>query len=120
MAQRSSGIFPREGFNLDDSNKVEGAAGTSNDVLCGGVLSHCKTIRVIAYAGAEDLTITLGEGADAPAVVAPAGSAPYIAHVRGALITEAAAVDGVVPNTSINLAAASTSAGAKVYFEKLD
>lgn len=107
MAQRSSGIFPREGFNLDEANVASGATTT-----IGSNLADCKTVRVIAYPGAlTDLVVTLGTAG--PTIAVPAGEAPYIYHMRGALIPSEAA------GSVIGLAA--TSLGAeKVYFEKVD
>ena len=44
MAARSTGIFPREGFNLDNSFKLLEGAGVSAPVT----ITNCRTLRVIA------------------------------------------------------------------------
>ena len=102
MAQRSSGIFPREGFNLDEELKATGA---STDLSAKADLRHCKTVRVIAIAGGADAAISIG-GIE----VIPAATAyPAIAHVRGALLANSTVVaQGADAATSV------------VYVEKLD
>lgn len=82
MAARSSGMFPREGFNLDSECEIgltPSAAATT--------LSKAKTIRVIVVGlTGGDATVTLG-GQDVVIAVAtdldPNGVG--VAHVRGAL-----------------------------------
>ncbi len=87
MAARSSGIFPRENFNLDDELAI-----TSSAVAANTTLAYAKTIRVIVLgaaniddAGTNKVTVTLGgqvitiEAADLDL------NGVGIAHVRGAL-----------------------------------
>lgn len=89
MAQRSTQIFPREGFNLDDSAKITATAtGTDAPVT----LTAIKTIRVIVIgasgiddAGTNKITVTLG-GQDVVFNAADLDrNGVGIAHVRGAL-----------------------------------
>ena len=81
MAQRSSGLFPREGFNLDAQCEI-----TTSAVAAAVTLTHAKTIRVIAVGlTGGDATVTLGGEA---IVLAEADADPngvVIGHVRGAL-----------------------------------
>ena len=96
MAARSTGIFVREGFNLDEEMQITGATVPAN-------LYHAKTIRVIAIgASSEDLVATIG-GVD---VALPASEADnngvVIAHLRGALCADepsgsSTAITGVAP-----------------------
>jgi hypothetical protein len=96
MAARSTGLFPREGFNLDEQNKLT----TTQTALPGVTLKNAKTLRIIGLgigaidnAGTNKVTVTIGgqvvtfnaQDADLNGV--------YIAHVRGALcdITNTAA-----------------------------
>ena len=87
MAARSSGIFPREGFNLDAECEI-----TASPVAANTTLANAKTIRVILIgaagiddAGTNKVTVTLGgqvvefNAADLDA------NGVGIAHVRGAL-----------------------------------
>ena len=81
MAQRSTGMFPREGFNLDAECEI-----TTSSAAAKASLKDAKTIRVIGLGvTGSDLTVTLGghevvlDSADAD----PNGV--VIAHVRGAL-----------------------------------
>ena len=82
MAARSSGIFPREGFNLDAECEV-----TTTPTAAAVTLAHAKTIRliVIGLAGG-DATITLG---GKTVVIAEATDLDLngvgIAHIRGAI-----------------------------------
>lgn len=87
MAARSTGIFPREGFNLDSETEI-----TTSSAAAKTTLSKAKTIRVIAVnagsidnGGTNKITVTLG-GQDVVFNLAdldPNGVG--IAHVRGAL-----------------------------------
>ena len=84
MAARSSGMFPREGFNLDAECEI-----TTSPTAAATTLAHAKTIRVIGLAvTGSDLTVTLGgqtvvlDSADAD----PNGV--VIAHIRGALCAD--------------------------------
>jgi hypothetical protein len=85
MAARSTAIFPREGFDLDEQLKLT----TSQAAISGVTLKYAKTIRVIGLgisgidnAGTNKITVTV-------AVVFQAQDADpngvYIAHIRGAL-----------------------------------
>jgi hypothetical protein len=87
MSARSTGVFPREGFNLDAQTEI-----TSSLTAAAVTLAKAKTIRVIAVnaaridnAGTNKITVTLG-GQDVVFNLAdldPNGVG--IAHVRGAL-----------------------------------
>lgn len=81
MAARSTGLFPREGFNLDAECEI-----TTSSTAAATTLEHAKTIRVIAVGlTGGDATVTLGGEA---VVLAAADADPngvVIAHVRGAL-----------------------------------
>lgn len=82
MAARSSGLFPREGFNLDAECEV-----TTSPTAAAVTLAHAKTIRliVIGLAGG-DATITVG--GQTVVVAAATDLDPNgvgIAHIRGAL-----------------------------------
>ena len=87
MAQRSSGLFPREGFNLDAETEI-----TSSSVAASTTLANAKTIRVIVInaggiddAGTNKITVTLG-GQDVVINAADLdANGVGIAHVRGAL-----------------------------------
>ena len=82
MAARSTGLYPREGFNLDAECEV-----TTSPTAAKATLAHAKTIRliVIGLVGG-DATITLG---GKTVVVAEATDLDLngvgIAHIRGAL-----------------------------------
>lgn len=84
MAARSTGVFPREGFDLDENLEV-----TSTDATAPVTLKFIKTIRCIligaAITGDGDVTFNVG-GKD---VSFGAGDLDEngvgIAHVRGAL-----------------------------------
>lgn len=87
MAARSTGIFPREGFNLDAQSAI-----TATPAAASATLANAKTIRVILIgaagiddAGTNKVTVTLG-GQD---VVFEASDLDRngvgIAHIRGAL-----------------------------------
>jgi hypothetical protein len=87
MAARSSGIFPREGFNLDAECEI-----TSSAVAAKVTLADAKTIRVVVVgagsiddAGTNKITVTLG-GQDLVFNAADLDrNGVGIAHVRGAL-----------------------------------
>ena len=82
MAARSSGMFPREGFNLDAQAEI-----TSSPTAAAVTLAHAKTIRVIVIGLAGgDITVTLG-GQDVVIAVATDldQNGVGIAHIRGAL-----------------------------------
>ncbi len=82
MAARSSGIFPREGFNLDAECEV-----TTSPAAAAVTLAHAKTIRLIAVGlTGGDVTVTVGgqtvEIAEATDLDL---NGVGIAHIRGAL-----------------------------------
>lgn len=82
MAQRSTGIFPREGFSLDAELEI-----TTAPTAAKVTLAHAKTIRVIVIGlSGGDATVTVGGQA---VVIAEAtdldGNGVGIAHIRGAL-----------------------------------
>ena len=82
MAARSTGVFPREGFNLDAECEI-----TTSPAAAAVTLANAKTVRVIVIGlSGGDATVTLG-GQDV--VITEAGDLDLngvgIAHVRGAL-----------------------------------
>ena len=82
MAARSTGLFPREGFNLDAECEI-----TTSPTAASATLAHAKTIRVIVIGlVGGDATVTLG---GQTVVVAEATdldpNGVGIAHIRGAL-----------------------------------
>ena len=84
MAARSTGIFPREGFNLDAELEI-----TDADVAGKVTFANAKTIRVIVLglgSGASDgvCTVNIG-GRDVAIAEADLEQGVGIAHVRGAL-----------------------------------
>lgn len=113
MAQRSSGLFPREGFNLDDACKVV-ATGAGTAAPGGVTLANAKTIRVIAVHDGVNAEVLVG---DATLAVYLGGqtvtftaadldlNGVAIAHVRGALCdTDNEAYITETPGTgSVNL-----------------
>lgn len=82
MAQRSTGLFPREGFDIDAQCVI-----TTTPTAAAVTLKHAKTIRVIVLGlaggnctvtlGGQAVTITVANDLDANGV--------GIAHIRGAL-----------------------------------
>lgn len=87
MAQRSTGIFPREGFNLDAELAI-----TSTPTAAAVTLKHAKTIRVILIgaAGIDDggtnkVTVTIGGHAIVFNAADLDGNGVGIAHIRGVL-----------------------------------
>jgi len=82
MAARSTGLFPREGFNLDAECEI-----TTSPTAAATTLANAKTIRVIVIGlSGGDATVSLG-GQDV--VITEAGDLDLngvgIAHIRGAL-----------------------------------
>ena len=82
MAARSTGIYPREGFNLDAECEV-----TTSPVAAKVTLAHAKTIRLIVIGlSGGDATITVGgqvvEVAEATDLDL---NGVGIAHIRGAI-----------------------------------
>ena len=81
MAQRSTGLFPREGFNLDAQCEI-----TTSSAPAAVTLTHAKTIRVIAVGlTGGDATVTLGGEAIVLAAADADPNGVVIGHVRGAL-----------------------------------
>jgi len=87
MAARSTGIFPREGFNLDAQCQITASAVAANTTL-----AHAKTIRVILIgadniddAGTNKVTVTLGGQVVEFNAADLDQNGVGIAHVRGAL-----------------------------------
>ena len=83
MAARSEGLFPREGFNLDEELKVP-SAGTTLSVN----LHHAKTVRIICVAPLADGAIVLGGETIAMNSADADANGVVIAHVRGALLAD--------------------------------
>lgn len=114
MAARSSGIFPRENFNLDAELEI-----TTSDTAAAVTLKFAKTIRVIligaTITGNGDVTVNIG-GKD---VVFLAGDLDAngvgIAHVRGALLD---GDNNVIYAANANTGSAAVAGG--VYYELLD
>lgn len=91
MAARSTGMFPREGFNLDAQMQVPENAGGTVALL--GDLSKAKTFRVIfvnpaiAADGSIDLYLEQGGGVYRSYTTADIdANGLLIDHVRGAAI----------------------------------
>ena len=89
MAARSSGIFPREGFNLDEAGKITATA-TGTDAPF--TLTAAKTIRIVVVgaggiddAGTNKITVTLGGQAVEFNAADLDANGVGVAHVRGAL-----------------------------------
>ena len=82
MAARSTGLFPREGFNLDSQAEI-----TTTPTAAAVTLKHAKTIRVIVIGlTGGDATVTLGGEAVTIAVATDLDqNGVGIAHIRGAL-----------------------------------
>ena len=82
MAQRSSGLYPREGFNLDAQCEIP----VTTPAAAATTLKHAKTIRVIVIGlTGGDATVTLGGEAVVIAAADVDQNGVGIAHVRGAL-----------------------------------
>jgi len=82
MAARSSGLFPREGFNLDAECEV-----TTSPTAAAVTLAHAKTIRLIVIGlSGGDATITVGgQTVEVAAATDLDPNGVGIAHIRGAL-----------------------------------
>ena len=115
MAARSTGLFPREGFNLDAELEIP----VTTPAAAAVTLKHAKTIRVLVIGatitGDGDVTVTLG-GKD---VVFAAGDIDLngvgIAHIRGALLD---GDNNVVYVANANTGSAAVAGG--VFYELLD
>ena len=82
MAARSTGLFPREGFNLDAECEIP----VTTPAAAATTLKHAKTIRVIAVGlSGGDATVTLGGEAITLAEADADPNGVVIGHVRGAL-----------------------------------
>ena len=82
MAARSTGLFPREGFNLDAECEI-----TTSPAAAKATLAHAKTIRLIVIGlTGGDATLTVGGQS---VVITEASDLDLngvgIAHIRGAL-----------------------------------
>ena len=86
MAARSTGMFPREGFNLDEELKLIAGGSTLP-----ANLYHAKTVRVIGIGVTADVTVTLGTAEVSLAVADADPNGVVIAHVRGVLTGDAPA-----------------------------
>ena len=93
MAARSTGMYPREDYNIDAAMQVPENAGGSVALL--GDLSKAKTIRVIAVETAIigdaiiEVTFDTGNAVKVTFDVLTSGNpldGVAIAHVRGALL----------------------------------
>ena len=80
MAARSTGLFPREGFNLDAQTEI-----TTSSASASVTLTNAKTIRVIGIGVTVDVIATLGGVAVELNVADADPNGVVIAHVRGAL-----------------------------------
>ena len=114
MAARSTGIFPREGFNLDAELEI-----TTSSVAAAVTLKHAKTIRVIVLgatiAGDGDVTVTIG-GKDVVFTAADIdANGVAIAHIRGALLDGA---NTVIYAANANTGSAAVAGG--VFYELVD
>ena len=106
MAARSTGLFPREGFNLDAQAEI-----TTTPTAAAVTLAHAKTIRIICVGlTGGDATVTLGGEAVTIAAADLDANGVGIAHVRGALCT----ADN---NVSYSLSAGSVGG---VFYELVD
>lgn len=114
MAQRSSGIFPREGFNLDA--QLEITTSTRGFADHGVTLSTAKTIRIIAVGLTSDVadgvvTVTIGGETVVLNEAAADLNGAVIAHLRGALCGD----------NDVSYAIAGTNAAVGgVFFELVD
>ena len=80
MAARSTGLFPREGFNLDAECEI-----TTSSAPAAVTLTNAKTIRVIGIGVSVDVVVTLGGVAVELNTADADPNGVVIAHVRGAL-----------------------------------
>ena len=80
MSARSTGIFPREGFNLDAQAEI-----TATPTAAAVTLAHAKTIRLIGINVTGDVTVTIGGQSVSLLVADKDPNGVVIAHIRGAL-----------------------------------
>lgn len=114
MAARSTGIFPREGFNLDAALEI-----TTSDTAAAVTLKNAKTIRVIVVGatvtGDGDVTVNIG-GQDVVFLATDFDlNGVGIAHIRGALCD---ADNNVVYAANANTGASAVAGG--VFYELVD
>ena len=115
MAARSSGIFPREGFNLDAQLEITTSTRSYTDH--GVTLAAAKTIRLIAVgltSSATDGTATVTIGGET-VVLAEAdadANGVVIAHIRGALCS--------ADNDVVYVLGGTSAAVGGVFFELVD
>lgn len=114
MAARSTGVFPREGFNLDAATAI-----TTSSVAAAVTLANAKTIRVIVLgasgidnAGTNKVTVTVGGQVLTFNARDLDLNGVGIAHVRGALCD-------VNNNVSYTLGGTAAVAGG-VFYELVD
>jgi hypothetical protein len=113
MAARSTGLFPREGFNLDAQCAITGTPTTAATTL-----ANAKTIRVIVIGaasiddlGTNKITVTLGGQAVEFNAADLDQNGVGIAHVRGALCDA---------NNSVSYALGGTATVGGVFYELVD
>lgn len=113
MAARSTGLFPREGFNLDAELAI-----TTTPTAAKVVLANAKTIRVVLVgaaniddAGTNKVTVTVG-GQDVVFNAADLDrNGVGIAHIRGALCDA---------NNNVSYALGGTATVGGCFFELVD
>lgn len=123
MAARSTGLFTREGFNLDAQMQVPQNAGGTVELL--GDLSKAKTIRIIlinpVITGDAEITLdfdtanSISRTYDVSTPYTEPGSNIIIDHIRGALLD--GKTQDVAYQVVLNTGAASVDA---VYLELVD
>ena len=113
MAQRSTGLFPREGFNLDAECEI-----TASAVVASTTLAHAKTIRVIIIGatgiddgGTNKIIVTLGGQIVEVNAADVDQNGVGIAHVRGALCDA---------DNNVQYALGGTGAVGGVFYELVD
>ena len=114
MSARSTGMFPREGFNLDAELEI-----TTSDTAAAVTLANAKTIRVIVVGatitGDGDVTVNIG-GKDVVFGTADLDlNGVGIAHIRGALCDTD---NNVVYAANANTGSATVAGG--VFYELVD
>ena len=114
MAARSTGIFPREGFNLDAELEI-----TTSDTAAAVTLKHAKTIRVLVIGatitGDGDVTVNIG-GKDVVFLATDLdANGVGIAHIRGALLD---GDNNVIYAANANGGSAAVAGG--VFYELVD
>lgn len=117
MAQRSTGIFPVEGFSLDALMQVP----VTTPAACPCVLKDFKTVKVIVLGatitGDADVTVTIG----GKAVVIGAGDIDINgvaqAYIRGTLLD---ADNNMVYVTNANTGSVSIAGTGGVYLDTTD